>query len=428
MVSGPTIKSRISLLFVIAGSTSRWSRKLPEKQLSFTKQDKKSAFRFIVALGFVSMFADMTYEGAHSVIGPLLKDLGASATQVGIIAGLGEMIAASLRYFSGRLADRTRAYWTITTVGYFLNLVVVPGLAYAGSWQAAALLVVAERTGKSLRGPARDVLLSEATEVVGHGKGFGLHTAMDQAGAVLGPLIVASSVARTNTFGPAFLWLAVPAVAAFIALLFARWVRPNQVTPPPAPESKQLPKVFWLYVAAAGLLALGFVDFPLLAFHFQQHSLTRPEVIPLLYAGAMGVTGVTALVFGRMFDRQGIQIVVLGILVSVLALPFGFLLDGIGVYLSVGCWAVGLGAQSATLRSGISQVVSMNKRGTAFGAFNAAYGILWFLGSVTMGVLYDFSLIALVSFGVLAQLAAAILFFWLGKTPARGASELNKEY
>jgi hypothetical protein len=126
--------------------------------LNFSKEERKSAFRFIVALGFVSLFADMTYEGAHSVIGPLLKDLGASATQVGIIAGLGEMIAASLRYFSGRLADRTRAYWTITTLGYFLNLVVVPGLAYAGSWQAAALLVVAERTGKSLRGPARDVL------------------------------------------------------------------------------------------------------------------------------------------------------------------------------------------------------------------------------------------------------------------------------
>jgi len=103
-----------------------------------SKPDRKAAFRFIVALGFVSLFADMTYEGAHSVIGPLLKDLGASATQVGIIAGLGEMIAASLRYFSGKLADKTRAYWTITTLGYFLNLVVVPGLAFAGSWQAAA--------------------------------------------------------------------------------------------------------------------------------------------------------------------------------------------------------------------------------------------------------------------------------------------------
>src|SRR5260370_42357798 len=126
-----------------------------------------------------------------------MKDLGTSAPQVGIIGGLGEMIAARLRYFSGKLADRTRAYWTTTTLGYFLNLGVVPGLAFAGNWQAAALLVVAERTGKSLRGPARDVLLSEATEVVGHGSGFVLPAAMDQTRALPGPIFVAISVART---------------------------------------------------------------------------------------------------------------------------------------------------------------------------------------------------------------------------------------
>lgn len=394
--------------------------------MTFSKEERKGAFRFIIALGFVSLFADMTYEGAHSVIGPLLKDLGASATQVGIIAGLGEMIAASLRYFSGRLADRTRAYWTITTLGYFLNLVVVPGLAYAGSWQAAALLIVAERTGKSLRGPARDVLLSEATEVVGHGKGFGLHTAMDQTGAVLGPLMVAGSVARTHHFGPAFLWLALPAAGAFVALLVARWARPSKGTPPPVPTKKDLPKVFWLYVGAAGLLAIGFVDFPLLAFHFQKNSLTRPEVIPLLYAGAMGVNGLTALIFGRMYDRYGIQIIVIGIIVSLAALPFGFLDGPYGVYISVACWATGLGAQDATLRSGISQVVSMNKRGTAFGAFNAAYGVLWFFGSVMMGVLYDFSLLALVVFGIVAQAAAAGLFFWLRRPLAAAAKQASK--
>src|SRR5882724_3204336 len=376
----------------------------------FTQEERKSAFRFIVALGFVSLFADMTYEGAHSVIGPLLKDLGATGTQVGIIMGLGEMIAASLRYFSGRLADRTRAYWTITTLGYFLNLIVIPGLAFAGSWQAVALLVVAERTGKSLRGPARDVLLSEATEVVGHGKGFGLHAAMDQTGAVLGPLLVAASVARTHHFGPAFLWLGVPAVAAFIALMFARAARPNRGPPPPTPQVIRFPGVFWIYVMAAGFLALGFVDFGLLAYHFQESSLVKPEVIPLLFAGAMGVNGLTALVFGRLFDRFGIQIIVLGILVSLLALPFGFLGGASGVYISVACWATGMGAQDATLRSGISQVVSMNKRGSAFGA---AFGVLWFLGSVTMGVLYDYSLMALVVFGIAAQLIAATLFVWL---------------
>lgn len=387
-----------------------------------TKQERAAAFKFIVALGFVSLFADMTYEGAHSVIGPLLKDLGASATDVGIIAGLGEMIAASLRYFSGRLADRTRAYWTITTIGYFLNLVVVPGLAFAGNWQAAALLIVAERTGKSLRGPARDVLLSEATAVVGHGKGFGLHAAMDQTGAVLGPLLVAASVARSHHFGPAFLWLAIPAVGAFVALLFARAARSNKGTPPPAPGSQKFPNVFWFYVIAAGLLACGFVDFPLLAYHFQKTAIAQPAAIPLFYAGAMGVNGLTALIFGRLFDRFGIRILAIGIVASVLALPLGFLGGPGWASVGVACWAIGLGAQDATLRSGIAQVVSMNKRGRAFGAFNAVYGVLWFAGSVVMGVLYDHSVAVLVIFGVALQLGAAAMFMWLHR-PLRMASE-----
>src|SRR5881392_3772758 len=164
--------------------------------VQLSNPERKAAFRFIVCLGFVSLFADMTYEGAHSVIGPLLKDLGASATQVGIIAGLGEMIAASLRFFSGRLADRTRSYWLITFIGYGINLIVVPAMAFAGNWQMAAMLVIAERTGKALRGPARDVLLSEATGKVGHGWGFGIHAAMDQTGAVAGPLLMVASVAK----------------------------------------------------------------------------------------------------------------------------------------------------------------------------------------------------------------------------------------
>ena len=387
---------------------------------TFTQEERKSAFRFIVALGFVSLFADMTYEGAHSVIGPLLKDLGATGTQVGIIMGLGEMIAASLRYFSGRLADRTRAYWTITTLGYFLNLIVIPGLAFAGSWQVVALLVVAERTGKSLRGPARDVLLSEATEVVGHGKGFGLHAAMDQTGAVVGPVFVAISVARTHHFNQAFLWLSVPAAAAFVSLLFARWARGDKGKPPQLPVAQRdFPKVFWFYVVAAGLLALGYADFPLLAYHFQQASLVKPEAIPLLYGAAMGINGLTALFFGRLYDRLGISVITIGIVASLLALPFGFLGGSTGVYVSVACWATGLGAQDAILRSGIAQVVSMNKRGTAFGTFNAAWGVLWFLGSVTMGALYDFSLVALVVFGVSAQLAAAVLFIWLRRPLAK---------
>ncbi len=363
-------------------------------------EHRKAALRFIVALGIVSLFADMTYEGARSIIGPFLKDLGATAAEVGFIAGLGEMIAASLRYFSGRLADRTRAYWIIVTFGYLLNLLAVPLLAFAGSWEVAALLVVAERTGKSLRGPAQDVLLSDSTQVVGHGWGFGIHTAFDQTGAVLGPLFMAAMVARANHFGPAFLWLGLPAIAAFIALAIARFIGNHKELAPSTPASQHLPNVFWLYVVAAGILACGFFDFPLLAYHFQKSSVAQPAAIPLFYAAAMGISGLAALIFGRFFDRFGTYVLAFAIVISIFALPLGFLGGPIAAMIGVGCWAIGLGAQEATLRSGIAQVVSMKERGSAFGTFNAVYGVLWFLGSVAMGLLYDYSVIVLVVFGI----------------------------
>ena len=378
--------------------------------------ERSYALRFIVCLGIVSLFADMTYEGSYSIVGPFLKDLGASSVQVGFISGLGEMIAASLRYFSGRLVDRTRAYWGFAILGYFLNLVVVPAMAFAGNWQMAALLIVIERTGKSLRGPARDVLLSEATSKVGHGWGFGLHAAMDQTGAVAGPLLMAWAVARSHNFAPAFLRLGLPAAGALIALLAARAIYPQAgSTAPRQAKQQDLPRVFWMYVAAAGLLAFGFLDFPLLAFHFEKTGVIQPAMIPLLYAGAMGVTGLTALILGRLFDRYGVAILVYGTLVSLLALPLGFLGGTAGAVAGVACWAIGLGAQDACLRPAIAQVVSMNKRGTAFGAFNGVYGVAWFLGSTLMGLLYGVSLPGLVAFGVLGQLAAAAVFLRLRK-------------
>src|SRR5437870_9187288 len=388
-----------------------------------SQQERSAAVRFIVSLGVVSLFADMTYEGAHSIIGPYLKEMGATATQVGIVAGLGEMLAASLRYFSGKFADRTRAYWTLTFIGYGVNLLVVPAMAFAGNWQMAALLVVCERTGKAIRGPARDVLLSEVTGVVGHGWGFGLHAAFDQTGAMAGPLLMAAAVSQTNHFGPAFLRLAIPALLAIGALLGAKSAYPARGAPPVAKISGPLPPVFWRYVAAAGVLACGFVDFPLLSFHWEQNGIVAKAAIPLVYSGAMAVNGITAVVFGRLFDRFGVAALSFGILISLLALPFGFLGGFAGAVASAACWATGLGAQDASLRGGIAQVVSMNKRGSAFGVFNGVYGVAWFAGSVAMGILYDFSIPALIVFRFAMQLLAAGMFLWL-RAPLAAAREV----
>ena len=247
---------------------------------------------------------------------------------------------------------------------------------------------------------------------------------MDQVGAVMGPLLIAGIVARENNFGPAFLWLTLPAIAAFLALMVARLMRPTMdIEPETKPRSQKLPNVFWFYVLGAGLLACGFVDFPLLAYHFQNNAIAQPAVIPLFYAGAMGLNGIAALVFGRWFDRYGIRILAGAIALSMFSLPLGFLGGGKLTIVAIACWTIGLGAQQATLRAGIAQLISMDKRGNAYGVFNAVYGVLWFLGSVAMGLLYDYSLILLVVFGMTLQMLSAGVFLWLHRPLTKATSE-----
>jgi MFS family permease len=374
------------------------------------------AFRFVLTLGLVNLFADITYEGARAVTGPLLRNLGSSAAEVGVIVGLGEFVGFALRLASGLLADRTRAYWTITIFGYAVNMVAVPMLAYARNWEMAALLIIGERAGKSLRTPARDVLLSEAAHLVGRGWGFGLHTAMDQVGAVIGPLFMAWAVSRTRTYRPAFLFLAIPAASALAALLMARSYditasgREGKQEPS---VDRHLPRVFWFYTAAAALLAIGYVDFPIVAFHFVKTGVLNRIGVPLSYALAMGFNAVTALIFGRFYDRFGLAVLSVGILFPMAGLPLSFLGDHDAALIGVACWGTGMGAMDATLRAGISQIIPAEKRGWAFGVYNAVFGIAWLAGSSSMGLLYDRSVIALVILGMAAQAISAALFFAL---------------
>lgn len=118
-------------------------------------------------MGIVSLCADMVYEGARSLTGPYLALLGASGTAIGVIAGLGELIAYGLRLVFGYLSDRTRRYWTFTIAGYVLTALAVPALALVGNWQLALVLLSLERVSKALRSPSKDTLLSYATAQIG---------------------------------------------------------------------------------------------------------------------------------------------------------------------------------------------------------------------------------------------------------------------
>ena len=374
---------------------------------------KSDALKFVLILGVSSLFADMTYEGARSITGPYLAVLGASATVVGTVAGFGELVGYGLRLFPGYVSDRTGRYWTITLAGYFLNMVAVPLLALAGSWETAAVLMITERTGKAIRTPARDAMLSHAAHKTGRGWGFGLHEAMDQVGATLGPLVVAAVLYFRGDYRNGFAILVVPALLTLGVLLAARWLypRPRDFEIDTLIETKGFPRSFRLYLAAVALVAAGYADFPLIAYHFEKTATVPDSWIPIYYAVAMGIDALAALLFGRLFDRIGISILIVVSLLSSIFAPMVFLGNFYVALAGMALWGVGMGAQESIMRAAVAGMVPMSRRGSAYGIFNTAYGVFWFLGSVFLGVLYDVSVVAIIAFSVAAQLASTPMFF-----------------
>jgi predicted MFS family arabinose efflux permease len=392
---------------------------------------KKSALQFIILMGLVSLFSDMTYEGARSLTGPYLGLLGASAFVVGLVAGLGEFIGYALRLGTGIIADRTRNYWLFAFIGYGLNLFAVPLLAITGRWELAALLIVAERMGKAIRKPARDAMMSYAARKVGPGYGFALEEFLDQIGAMLGPLFLALIVFLNRGLGNlasyrrGFAFLLLPALIALIFLTLSRQRFPS-------PESfetkekwieKKFDRRFVFYLIGISFLAAGFADFPLLGFHFQKENIIAGASIPFIYTLAMGVDAVAALFFGRLYDRIGLKALIFSTLLSSLFAPLTFLARSLPViFLGIICWGIGMGAQESILKAVIANLIAPEKRATAYGLFNAIFGLAWFAGSALMGFLYEVKIMLLVLFSFLAQLLAIFFFSLLKTGEERGGS------
>ncbi|HEV2562031.1 MAG TPA: MFS transporter [Rhizomicrobium sp.] len=376
--------------------------------------DKKSALAFIIAFGFVSLFADAAYEGMRGITGPYLALLGASGTAVGIIAGTGELFGYLLRLASGRLAERTGAYWAIAIGGYVVQMAAVPLMAFAGVWWMAAALIIVERTGKALRNPAANTMMSHAGEEIGQGWAFGLHEALDQTGALAGPLITALVLAHHGQYTHAFLWLGIPAALTVLSVCalalrfpFAGGIAHASTGDASAPLSRN----FWLFAASSALMAFGFADWPLIAFHFAREHIVLQPIVPVLYALAMGSTGVGALVFGRLFDARGFSVLLPPVLIAAAVPPLVFLGTHVEAVIGTICWGVALGVETSVMTAGVAHLVPKQARARAYGIFSAVFGISWFVGSSVLGVLYDESLPLLSAVAMAAELAALVPLF-----------------
>ncbi len=374
------------------------------------------AYQFITLMGIVSFFGDITYEGGRSIAGPYLATLGASAAMVGFASGLGEFAGYALRLVSGYVADRTRAYWAVAFVGYGL-LVAIPLLAFTQRWQVAALLVILERVGKGIRTPARDTLLSHATAPVGRGWGFAIHEAIDQFGAVIGPLIFTAAFLLGGGYRQGFTWLWLPALATLGVLSLARWRVPHPELMEDAPVHKAaagggwggLPRVFWVYGLFIFLTVAGFANFQLISYHLSIQGVASEALIPLLYAVAMGVDAIVALIIGKTYDRIGLgalnALPLLALPVPLLALTGSLPLAVVGIV----AWGAVMGIHETIIRAAIADLTPRERRGIAYGLFNTIYGGAFFVGSTAMGVLYGISPLGVGVLAVALQVLALVV-------------------
>lgn len=388
------------------------------------KKRLSGAMAFITLMGIVSLFSDMTHEGARSILGEYLNLAGASAATIGFVSGIGELCGYSLRLLSGFAADKTKRYWTLVIVGYTMQVLAIPALALIpeNGWVAACALVIIERIGKAIKKPAKNTLVSFAASEVGIGKGFAYQEFLDQFGAFLGPvmLFIIASVKGTSslfsTYRVCFAVLGIPALITILLVVFSKIKYPHPEMFDTAKEETvkfRFQRSFVLYMAAICLFAFGFADFTLITLHAAKTQAFPTSTLSLLYAAAMAVDAFAALYFGWLFDKVGLKALIVSTLCSTFFACFVFLtgdpvLMGIGIIM----WGIGMGAQESIMKAAVSRIIPRSMRSTGFGIFETGFGVAWFLGSWLLGALYDIDPVWLAAVSVAVQ-ALAIVFYIL---------------
>jgi MFS family permease len=362
-------------------------------------------------MGVVNLFADMTYEGGGSINGQFLGTLGATAAAISIIAGVGEFLGYVLRSVAGYIADRTGRHWLITFIGYTINLLAVPAMALAGSWQVAAGLILAERIGRAIRKPTVEAMLSYSTGSLGKGWVYALNSALDETGAALGPLLVALVLYLNGSYQIAYALLLISSLLALVSLTAARisFPVPARLEHVDTASAKGFTAAYWLYMAAGTCFAAGMMSYELIAFHLSSTGVLTGPWIPVVLAFATGCGVVAGLVFGRLFDRIGLP----AVLIAVACRRFS-------------CrWSSRqprrAAPRDATLGPRLrdaGHAAEGHRRGRpaaqeakpGFRLFYGGYGSGWLIGSIATGLLYEQSRAALVVFAVCAQLLSLPFF------------------
>jgi MFS family permease len=371
-----------------------------------------AAFAFVLTMGIVNLFGDVTYEGGGSINGPFMASLGASAAVVSITAGLGEFLGYALRLPAGYAADRTGRYWLITFIGYVINLFAVPAMALAGSWQFAAVLILAERIGRALRKPTVEAMLSYTTGELGKGWVYAVNTALDEIGATIGPLLIALVLLLKGDYRTGYALLVISAVAALVTLAVARvnFPLPSRLEQGRTAPARDLTSAYWLYMLAGALFAAGLMSFELISYHLSKAKIASEQWIPVMLAISTAFGVLASLAFGKLYDRIGVPVVIAAVCASAAFSPFVFLGGFWLVLFGMLLWGLGYATQDTLLKAIVAEVLPEGKRNFAFGLYYAGYGMGWLVGSIVTGLLYENSRAALIAFSIAVQLASAPVF------------------
>ena len=385
------------------------------------KEKKKlkitNAINFIILMGIVSMFSDMTHEGAKSIYGAFLELLGASVQTISLVSGLGEFIGCSLILLTSYIENKTKKFWLSTYIGYIINVLAIPALALSSEkgWIFAVVMILMERVGRAIRKPAKNTLVSFAGADVGAGKAFALQEFLDQLGAFIGPLILTltlslkGGLSTYNSYRLCFLILGIPALITLGFLVFASLKYPHpdlsfeqkskEETEENTKSKFKITKTFIFYIIAISLSAIGFIDYPVITLYINSLGIVDVKYLPLFYSLAMLSDAVAALVFGNLFDKYGIKILAVSTIFSMMFSLFIFIGHSLPmIVIGSVLWGVGMGAQESILKSAVTILIPKNNRAIGFGIFEFSFGLFWFIGSYIIGVLYEVSLVWLIIF------------------------------